>query len=223
MANTNSGNAADGAVRGTVADLGNMTHASTAELQAYYDKWATSYEKDLLGMGYDAPVHAADIMVDHDIAPHGAILDAGCGTGLTGLELARKGYGHVTGVDISPESLKLAEDKDAYEHLQIQDMNKKLAFETDRFHAAQCIGALTYVDNMDGLMREFCRVVQPGGIVAFTHRIDLYDDAFERVLNGIAKDGLWSVITHSDPQPYIPDHNDFGDEKLIHYDIYRVH
>ena len=206
----------------TASNLASMSNASPEELAAYYDQWATSYEKDLLEMGYEAPAKAAAFMTRHDISKDSPILDAGCGTGLTGLELAKQGYKRLTGVDISPESLKLAKAKDCYEKVKIQNMNQQLDFDDNSFAAAQCIGALTYVKHVEGLMRELVRLVKPGGILTFTHRTDLYDAAFADMVKTLTAEKLWEQVHHSPPSPYIPRHSDFGDTKLIHYDIYQV-
>ena len=206
----------------TASDLASMTDASPEELAAYYDKWATSYEKDLLDMGYEAPTRAATFMAQQNIPKDSPILDAGCGTGLTGLELAKQGYRHITGIDISPESLKQAKAKDCYTLLKIQNMNQQLDFDDNSFAAAQCIGALTYVRHIEGLMRELVRLVKPGGIITFTHRTDLYDTAFADLMQKLTSETLWEQVHHSPPSPYIPRHSDFGDSKLIYYDVYRV-
>ncbi|OSQ38051.1 class I SAM-dependent DNA methyltransferase [Thalassospira mesophila] len=223
MVDASDGNTSHNSVSNTASDLVNMTHASPEALAAYYDKWATSYEKDLLAMGYQAPARAAQIMTTQGLHAKSPILDAGCGTGLTGLELSNQGFSHITGIDISPESLKQAKTKACYQTLKIQNMNRQLDFAANSFAAAQCIGALTYVDNVEGLMREFSRLVITDGIIVFSHRVDLYDGDFSATLQALSDDGTWSLVDHSSPQPYIPDHADFGDEKTIHYDIYRVH
>ncbi|MEM2058765.1 MAG: class I SAM-dependent methyltransferase [Thermoproteota archaeon] len=70
------------------------------------------------------------------------IIDIGCGTGGHSLRLSRKGY-YVTGVDLSPAMLKIAEekDKDAKVKFIQGDMRRlnKLALEK-KFDAAICLG-----------------------------------------------------------------------------------
>jgi len=199
-----------------------MTDATLEQLENYYDHWSSSYEEDLLGMGYDAPQRAAEALHKQGLDIRQPVLDAGCGTGLTGLHLSKLGFSDITGIDYSGASLDKARQKGCYSDLQRMDMNDPLAFPDNHFAAAQCIGTLTYVKNMTGLMREFQRVVRPGGIVSLTHRLDLYDETFKSVLKGLVDDGLWTHIHHSDPQPYIPGHKDFGDTKTIIYDMFRV-
>ena len=222
MTDAKTGRTTDSTTPGTVSDLDAMTHASLDQLEAYYDKWSESYEEDLLGMGYDAPQRAAAAMNERGIDHAQPVLDAGCGTGLTGLHLRKIGFEHITGVDYSTVSLEKARRKGCYAELKRLNLNEPLDFADDWFAAAQCVGTLTYVDNIPGLMREFCRVVRPGGIVSFTHRLDLYDDGFRSALREIEEVGTWASIHHSEPRAYIPDHDDFGDDKAIIYDMYRV-
>lgn len=222
MTGASNGNSSKADISDTATDLTSMTNADAETLADYYDKWAQSYDADLPKMGYDAPKRAAEIMREQGIAFDAPILDAGCGTGLTGLELAKAGYTDITGIDLSLESLQTAEDKEVYRHLKKRDMNKTLAFGDNGFAAVQCIGTLTYVRETRQLFSEFCRVVKPGGIVCFTQRTDLYDDAFIKAIQATTRAKKWELISHSDPMPYLPNHEDFGDRKHIFYDVFRV-
>ncbi|WP_033069894.1 class I SAM-dependent DNA methyltransferase [Thalassospira australica] len=222
MTGASNGNSSKADISATATDLTSMTNADANTLADYYDKWAQSYDADLPKMGYDAPKRAAEIMREQGVAFDAPILDAGCGTGLTGLELAKAGYTDITGIDLSLESLQTAEDKEVYRHLKKRDMNKTLAFGDNGFAAVQCIGTLTYVRETRQLFSEFCRVVKPGGIVCFTQRTDLYDDAFIKAIQATTRAKKWDLISHSDPMPYLPNHEDFGDRKHIFYDVFRV-
>lgn len=222
MMDASDGTANSDDISDSASDLTKMTDADPKTLAAYYDQWAESYDRDLPKMGYDAPVRAAAIMVEQDVAVDAPILDAGCGTGLTGLELSKAGYRDITGIDLSLESLQAAEAKGVYRHLKVRDMNKPLAFGDNGFGAVQCIGTLTYVREIKKLFAEFCRVVKPGGIISFTQRCDLYVGDFIRALDATTRARKWDLVSHSDPMPYLPNHEDFGAEKHIFYDVYRA-
>ena len=72
------------------------------------------------------------------------ILDAACGSGLTGTALRNLGYTSIVGVDISEASLRLAQRTGAHERVQQVDMQDyPLPFGDDAFHAVCFIGALT--------------------------------------------------------------------------------
>lgn len=222
MTNANTREATEGTRAVDATHLDGMTHADLGALEKYYDIWCATYEEELLGMGYDAPQKAAEALAGQGLDPALPVLDAGCGTGLTGLHLKERGFTAVTGADYSTGSLAKAREKGCYSDLKRLNLNEPLDFPDDHFVAAQCIGTLTYVKNMPGLMREFQRVVRPGGIVSLSHRLDLYDKAFEAALKAVTDAGRWTVIHHSEPHPYIPGHEDFGDDKAIIFDMFRV-
>ena len=76
-----------------------------------YAAWATTYDDGFLathGYVYHESVVAALLRRGH---PDGAVLDVGCGTGVVGIELARRGADAIDGVDLSPEMLEVASTK----------------------------------------------------------------------------------------------------------------
>lgn len=102
-------------------------------------------------------------------------LDAGCGIGLQALLLAEavEPAGHVTGLDISPESLSYAvgvAGKSSFSRqisFQQGDV-RNLPFESGGFDWAWsscCVGYAAFLDPLSTL-RELARVVKPGGTVA---------------------------------------------------------
>ena len=109
MTGASDGNSSSAGYSDSASDLTRMTDAGPDALAAYYDNWAGSYDADLPRMGYEAPKRAASIMVEQGVPFDAPILDAGCGTGLTGLELSKAGYRDITGIDLSLESLQAAE------------------------------------------------------------------------------------------------------------------
>ncbi len=189
----------------------------------YYDQWAAEYDHDLQDWSYQAPKVAADLL--HQGVPLDArVLDAGCGTGLSGLALQALGYGHITGVDISQTSLDLAAQSGAYQELMQVDMQSlSLPYDSDEFAGLQCVGVLTYVPDTDGIVREFCRVVQSGGLIVFTQRDALFAQRNDAaVLQALEDEGLWTVISVSEPQPYLPKNDDYGDKIHVIYCASRV-
>ena len=79
-----------------------------------YADWAASYDADTLdGMGYVAPVLAARALSEalEGETAEARILDAGCGTGLVGAEIARRTEAEIDGIDLSPGMLEEAARK----------------------------------------------------------------------------------------------------------------
>lgn len=203
-------------------DFDGILHADAAELESYYDQWSASYDLDMPGMGYEAPARIAETVQAYGIGRDEPILDAGCGTGLSGQALADVGFRRITGTDISGASLALAQSKGCYEALTRQNLNQPLAFADNRFAASQCVAALAYIDPVEDLLRELCRVTRAGGSVSFTRRDDLYTTVFDDTLARLTDDGLWTPVSHSDPHAYIPGHPQFAEERSIYYSLYAV-
>ena len=198
-----------------------LKQASTAseDVELYYDAWAKKYNKDLKNWEYHAPVEAAKLLKRY-IPESANILDVGCGTGLTGIALRELGYTDIVGIDISRESIILAEEAKAYSCLRQQDVQKQpFPFETDEFDAISCIGVLTYIEDPKSLFREFCRIVRPGGYIIFTHREDLIKSFnYHEILKELEHKNYWKNLKISDPKLYLPKNKDFTDKiKVVYY------
>jgi SAM-dependent methyltransferase len=193
-----------------------------SEVMRQYDEFAPGYDETLLHKwGYRAPAMAADLLAKH--APlKSIVLDAGCGTGLTGSELRRVGFEGVDGADISAASLQHAATKGMYRALVRTDLLQPLPFETGTFDAAICVGVLSYISG-DGLFRELCRVTRSGGAIVLSHRSDLIvSRSFGDLIHGLEAEGLWSLVHQSGDLPYLPEHPDFADRIRIQLFALRV-
>lgn len=207
--------------RGGLNEL--SANPDSSEIERYYDKWAAAYDDDLRDWNYQAPREAAALL-RQAVPLDGRILDAGCGTGLTGAALSALGYQRISGLDISQASLALAQQTGAYETLTQVDLTAlPLPYETNAFAGVQCVGVLTYVPDTNAILREFCRIVQPGGAIVFTQRDDLFiqrNDA--QVLQTLEEEGLWQKLSLSVPHPYLPKNADYADKIQVLYCLYRV-
>lgn len=189
----------------------------------YYDDWAERYDEQLRDWDYQSPREAARLLATN--APLGAaVLDAGCGTGLSGEALAAEGFRNVIGFDISPESLKLSAARGVYSKLQQIDLHSlPLPFEANAFDALVCVGVLTYVKHVSATLKDFCRLVRPGGTIVFTCRDDLYQDqGYAQLLAGLVDEQCWQLVHQSPPSPYLPKNDDFGDKIKVIYCVYQT-
>lgn len=195
------------------------------------DPNAIRSEYRALAADYDAALEAWDVRPVRDgarifaeHAPESAVvLDAGCGTGLSGQGLRERGFSRLVGIDLSPEMLDIARDKGVYEALEIADLTRPLQFAADRFDAVYCIGVLTHIRDVEALMRELCRVTRPGGVVFFSHRTDLFERrACAGELDRLVAAGVWTPVFVSEPHLCLPGHPDYADRVKVRYHVYRV-
>lgn len=184
-----------------------------------YDAWADKYNKDLEEWEYQTPAEAAEMLKIH-LPESSKILDAGCGTGLTGNALMNAGFTDITGIDISKKSLSIAEQSGAYSRINQQDLQTQpFPYNESEFDAINCVGVLTYIKDPKPLFKEFCRIVRPGGYIVFTHREDLIDlYKYPEVLKELEKEGYWKNILTSEPKLYLPKNENFTNEiKVVFY------
>jgi predicted TPR repeat methyltransferase len=221
MTNSNSFNAADGQSDPETDDKSWLRTPLTDpnEIADRYDQWAATYDVELGSWHYDAPSVAAHILCT-SMKP-GAVLDVGCGTGLTGAALAAftKGPMQIDGIDLSTASLEIAKSRGVYRVLKHHDFNVgQLPFMTNAYAAAECVGVLSYAKDPIQLLREISRVVEPSGMVVFSHRSDLWDSQnFPAMLSALIDEGHFADATWTEPAPYMPGNPDFSDKILVRY------
>lgn len=87
------------------------------ETREIYDAWAESYEAEVAKNGYVTPGRCAAALAKFTDDRTAPVLDFGCGTGLSGLALKLAGFTTIDGVDLSPEMLAKAKDKNVYRNL----------------------------------------------------------------------------------------------------------
>ena len=191
--------------------------SAPAEVAAYYDNWADTYDATLHSWDYTAPSDGARLLVERGgSAP---VLDIGCGTGLTGQALADLGFEPIDGIDLSVASLQRARRRAVYrELLQVDLQQLPLPHPTDAYGTMFCIGVLSYVPDAEPLLRETARVVRSGGTVVLSQRDDIWAERdFGGLLGRLQAEGLFNDLWCSEPQPYMPGHEDFTDRIFVHY------
>jgi SAM-dependent methyltransferase len=94
-----------------------------------------------------------------------AVLDAACGEGY-GSALLAAAAERVTGVDRSPEAVAHARDRYRLPNLSFEAADcLQLPFGDDAFDGVVSFETLEHLDDHDGLLREFRRVLKPGGFL----------------------------------------------------------
>ena len=201
--------------------LDNSTDAASVE--QYYDDWASRYDEELSDWDYRSPDETARLLAGY-APPSARVLDVGCGTGLSGHALVAAGFTDIVGVDISADSLGLAAGREVYRELQ--QVNLKVLptpFGDNSFDALTCVGVLTYLDDTGGTLREFCRLVKPGGHIVFTSRDDLYAERdFPTLMRALAEEKRWRSLYESPPSPYLPGNQDFGESIQVIFSVLEV-
>jgi sterol 24-C-methyltransferase len=101
--------------------------------------------------------------------PESELLDVGCGIGGPALTISAYSGAEVTGVNICPAQVVLAQARAAEAGLAervrfVQGDMMRLLFEADSFDAAYTFDALCHAPDKEAAYREIARVVKPGGL-----------------------------------------------------------
>jgi ubiquinone/menaquinone biosynthesis C-methylase UbiE len=153
--------------------------STTEESCGLYDEWAATYDSDMQVHDFTAPRLVAEavargLKLSHlkrdptRILTGLRIVDAGCGTGTVGNELAKMGAKEIDGLDISSGMLEVARKSGAYKDLKVVDLTKKLEFENGEYDSLVCCGTFTHGHLGPEPLAEFVRVVKSGGVVVST-------------------------------------------------------
>ena len=215
---------ANGIIDETPEIWGKEVSTESSTVESEYDTFARtgSYDETFDEWGYVGPQTAAAILRNY-VPIDSRILDAACGSGLTGAALQHLGYARIEGIDISGELLELADRTGAYERVARVDMQAlPLPFEDGEFDAVNFIGALTYFET-DEILRELCRIVRSGGHVVFSQRDDIMrEQNYQERLDALEQAGVWSRVFGTEPMPYLPQHPKYGADIEVQYFVYEV-
>jgi predicted TPR repeat methyltransferase len=192
-----------------------------AKVESDYDLLAEDYDDLVKQWAYEGPRIGVEL-AKHVFSTQDSILDAGCGTGLTGEALHSSGFTNIIGTDISQKSLDLAAQRQVYQSLVKANLQAPLPWPDNRFDGTYCIGVLTYFPDHFPL-QEFCRVTRPGGWIIFSQRLDLLEaGGHGQQYDLMESQGVWQQNYKSEPTTYLPGHSEYGQDILVHYFVYQV-
>jgi ubiquinone/menaquinone biosynthesis C-methylase UbiE len=179
----------------------------TEESRRLYDEWAATYDADMKVHDFIAPRLVAEgvssgLKLNHlDRDPSQVlkglhILDAGCGTGTVGNELAKMGADDTDGLDISEGMLEIARKSGAYKDLKIADLTKKLEYQDGEYDSLVCCGTFTHGHLGPEPLAEFVRVVKSGGVVVATVLESHWTEkGFEKEIERLVEMGVCAVVS----------------------------
>jgi len=143
------------------------TVKTDADTRALYDAWAEVYDEELGENEYQQPLRCAEALAQlMSPATDPAVLDVGCGSGLSGLALKNMGFSNIDGCDYSMGMLEKAETTGAYTRLFETNLNAPPMDADDAIYdAATCVGVFSFGHVTADALDDILRVLRPGGIL----------------------------------------------------------
>jgi len=166
---------------------------TTEEIMEYYDEWGTNnkYDKDMVEWDYTGPKETVDTFKKYANNKKIKIYDAGCGTGLVGVELKKNGYTNFDGVDLSQKLLNLVPDG-LYKNILKADLNKPLNISDNEYDAVLCVGTFTFGHVKPPALDEFIRITKNKGLLCFTINEGIYEEyGFDKKIKELTENNLW--------------------------------
>jgi len=180
----------------------NQVYAATSqgELAKAYAAWSNGYDRETAALGYCLPFVIAAWVARHVPVDAGALLDAGCGTGLSGPYLSALGYRAVDGLDVSPDMLAIARGRGGYRNLIEGELGRALPIAGGAYAAVLSTGVFTEGHAPSSSLDELVRIVSPGGAVIFTVRESVIEaGGFRQRFAALTDAGRWTAVEESEP------------------------
>ncbi|MER8956559.1 class I SAM-dependent methyltransferase [Mesorhizobium sp. M0833] len=193
-------------------------------LAQFYREWASSYELDVSRDGYCGPMIVAELAGAVQTAYLAkqraaiAILDAGCGTGLLGVQLERLGFRLIDGFDLSEEMAEKARQTHVYRHVRGDvDLNAPLSdYSSASYDITVCCGVFTLGHVRPDALRELARVTRPNGFVIASTRKSYAETAcFGEEVRRLQHEGILAPTQRLKDGRYVA-------EEGAHYWVFEV-
>ena len=166
---------------------------TTEDIMQHYDKWGDKYDQDMVEWNYTGPKETVNIFKKYATSKDIKIFDAGCGTGLVGIELKKIGYSNIDGADLSKKLLDLV-PKGFYNNLEQIDLNKPLNKKSNIYDAVLCVGTFTFGHVKPPALDEFVRIVKNKGLICFTVNEGIYEEyGFDKKIKELTDNKSWNV------------------------------
>jgi predicted TPR repeat methyltransferase len=143
--------------------------ASEEYVKETFDGFADTFDEVVKRLGYDIPAKAVAALQRHWNGEKeiGAILDAGCGTGLCG-PLLKPLVGELVGVDLSANMLLKASDRNAYDRLAQADLTAFLRQNPNHFDVIIAADTLIYFGDLAPVIRAASDASTEEGLFIFS-------------------------------------------------------
>jgi len=168
----------------------------TDEVMKYYDEWGekNKYDKDMVEWNYTGPKETSEVYIKYCDNKDAKIYDAGCGTGLVGVELKKYGFKNFYGADLSQKLLDLV-PKGLYQKLYKVDLNKPIQEKDNTFDTVMCVGTFTFGHVKPPALDEFIRITKNNGLICFTINEGIHEEyGFDKKIDQLNKDNKWKEI-----------------------------
>ena len=168
----------------------------TNEVMKYYDEWGENnkYDQDMEDWNYTGPKETSSVFIKYETNKDVKIYDAGCGTGLVGVELKKYGFSNFYGADLSQKLLDLV-PPNLYKKLEKVDLNKSIKENDNTYDSIMCVGTFTYGHVKPPALDEFIRITKNNGLICFTINEGIHEEyGVDKKIQELNSSNKWHQI-----------------------------
>ena len=168
----------------------------TEEDMKYYDEWGegNKYDQDMVDWNYTGPKETSEVFIKYQKNKDAKIYDAGCGTGLVGVELKKYGFSNFYGADLSQKLLDLV-PTGLYQKLNKVDLNKNIEEKDNFYDAVMCVGTFTFGHVKPPALNEFIRITKNKGLICFTINEGIHEEyGFDKKIDILKDSKKWEEV-----------------------------
>ena len=157
------------------------------EVIEYFDRCAPAWDAEMIR----SDEKIARILDNAHVGPGSRVLDVACGTGVLIPDYLSRGVAGVTGVDISPEMIRIAEGKFPQENVHFICGDVEQCEVGSGFDAIVVYNAFPHFPDAARLIRRLSSLLREGGILTVAHGMSREDidghhrGSASRVSNGL--------------------------------------
>jgi predicted TPR repeat methyltransferase len=156
-------------VKSSIAPPSQLPAGSIAGL---FDRYADNFDQHLVEkLDYHVPEMIVEAIAGADRPEFLDILDLGCGTGLCG-PLLRPMARTLVGVDASPEMIKKARARLAYDRLEVRDIVEALQQSPNSYDLLVAADVLVYLGDLAPFFQAAATALRSDGLLAFSVESD---------------------------------------------------
>ena len=131
----------------------------------HFDAQAPEYDqRDTVYYSREGKISCRDIAAILKDTAYADLLDVGCGTGFLLDLLSKQRVAHYAGLDLSPEMIRMARQKDIPGAELTEGSADRLPFPDESFDIVTCSQSFHHYPYPENAMREAKRVLKPGGL-----------------------------------------------------------
>ena len=180
-------------------DLFNNTYANFTE-QVLASVRAATYGKDIGQNSWVTADEYEGFIRSLHLLDEAHVLEIASGSGGPALHLARKTGCRVTGLDANPSGVETANRAATRAGLEkrlrfmVADATRPLPFDDNTFDALLCIDSMNHFPNRSDSLKEWCRVLKPGGRAIFTDPVVITGPVTNEELAARSSIGLFVFV-----------------------------